>query len=147
MANLVPKVDNSGTLGTSSKKWANVHSSALTTTTLNVSGQASALSLNSKKITDLAAPTSANDAATKQYVDQTSQGLDVKASVRVATTENITIATALNAGDPIDGVTLADGDRVLVKDQSTASQNGIYVAGASFVKTSTGFSKGYEFRY
>jgi hypothetical protein len=126
MANLVPKVDNSGTLGTSAKKWANVHA-----TTLTPSAQASSLSLNSQKITDLAAPTSANDAATKQYVDQTSQGLDVKASVRVATTANITIATALNVGDAIDGVTLADGDRVLVKDQSTASQNGIYVAGAS----------------
>ena len=126
MANLVPKVDNSGTLGTSAKKWANVHA-----TTLTPSAQASALSLNSQKITNLAAPTSANDAATKQYVDQTSQGLDVKASVRVATTANITIATALNVGDAIDGVTLADGDRVLVKDQSTASQNGIYIAGAS----------------
>jgi hypothetical protein len=126
MANLVPKVDNSGTLGTSAKKWANVHA-----TTLTPSAQASALSLNSQKITDMAAPTSANDAATKQYVDQTSQGLDVKASVRVATTANITIATALNVGDAIDGVTLADGDRVLVKDQSTASQNGIYVAGVS----------------
>ena len=126
MANLVPKVDNSGTLGTSAKKWANVHA-----TTLTPSAQASALSLNSQKITNLAAPTSANDAATKQYVDQASQGLDVKASVRVATTANITIATALNVGDSIDGVTLADGDRVLVKDQSTASQNGIYIAGAS----------------
>ena len=126
MANLVPKVDNSGTLGTSAKKWANVHA-----TTLTPSAQASALSLNSQKITNLAAPTSANDAATKQYVDQASQGLDVKASVRVATTANITIATALNVGDSIDGVTLADGDRVLVKDQTTASQNGIYIAGAS----------------
>ncbi len=54
-----------------------------------------------------------------------------KQPVRVATTANITIATALNAGDSIDGVTLAAGDRVLVKDQSTGSQNGIYIAGAS----------------
>lgn len=52
-------------------------------------------------------------------------------AVRVATTGNITIATALNAGDTIDGVTLAAGDDVLVKDQSTGSQNGIYVAGAT----------------
>lgn len=51
--------------------------------------------------------------------------------VRVATTANITIATALNAGDTLDGITLAAGDRVLVKDQSTGSQNGIYIAGAS----------------
>jgi hypothetical protein len=54
-----------------------------------------------------------------------------KRPCRAATTVNVTIATALNAGDTIDGVTLAAGDRVLVKDQTTASQNGIYVAGAS----------------
>jgi len=55
----------------------------------------------------------------------------VKELVRVATTANITISTALNSGDTIDGVTLANGDRVLVKDQSTASQNGIYEVSAS----------------
>jgi len=49
--------------------------------------------------------------------------------VLVATTANIAIATALNAGDAIDGVTLADGNRVLVKNQSTGSQNGIYIVG------------------
>lgn len=54
-----------------------------------------------------------------------------KQPVRCATTANITISTALNAGDTIDGVTLAAGDRVLVKDQPTASQNGIYVVGAT----------------
>ena len=73
----------------------------------------------------------ANSLATKQYVDAIKTGLDVKDSVRVATTANITISTALNSGDSIDGVTLADGDRVLVKNQSTASQNGIYVVGSS----------------
>ena len=51
--------------------------------------------------------------------------------VRVATTANITISTALNNGDTIDGVTLATDDRVLVKNQSTGSQNGIYIVGAS----------------
>ena len=56
---------------------------------------------------------------------------DFKHSCRVATIENITIATALNNGDTLDDVTLATNDRVLVKDQSTASQNGIYVVGAS----------------
>lgn len=58
----------------------------------------------------------------------------IKEPVRVATTGNITIATALNVGDSIDGVTLADGDRVLVKSQSTVSQNGLYVAGATPVR-------------
>lgn len=59
------------------------------------------------------------------------RGVAWKEPVRVATTANVTISTALNAGDTIDGVTLAAGDRVLVKSQSTASQNGIYVAGAT----------------
>jgi hypothetical protein len=57
-----------------------------------------------------------------------------KKAVRFATTANITIATALNPGDVIDGVTLADGDRGLVKDQSTGSQNGIYIVGATPVR-------------
>ncbi len=51
--------------------------------------------------------------------------------VRVASTANVTIATALNAGDTIDGVTLAAGDRVLLKNQSTGAENGIYIAGAT----------------
>jgi hypothetical protein len=57
-----------------------------------------------------------------------------KTPCRVATTANIAISTALNAGDTIDGVTLAAGDRVLVKDQTTGSQNGIWVAGATPVR-------------
>jgi hypothetical protein len=57
-----------------------------------------------------------------------------KESVRVATTANITIATALNNGDSLDGVTLATDDRVLVKDQSTGSQNGIYIVGVTPVR-------------
>lgn len=50
---------------------------------------------------------------------------------RAATTANITIATALNAGDVLDGVTLADGDRVLVKDQTNGVENGVYVVSAN----------------
>jgi hypothetical protein len=76
-------------------------------------------------------PTLAAHIATKGYVDAARQGLDVKQSVRVATTGAINLTTDLNNGDTIDGVTLVTGDRVLVKDQATASQNGIYVATAS----------------
>lgn len=54
-----------------------------------------------------------------------------KQPVRCATTAALTISTGLNAGDTVDGVALAAGDRVLVKDQGTASQNGIWVADAS----------------
>ena len=87
--------------------------------------------VNTSRIVNVTDPTQAQDAATKAYVDAVKVGLDFKDSVRVATTGNITISSDLNVGDTIDGVTLADGDRVLVKDQSTASQNGIYTAGAS----------------
>ena len=62
--------------------------------------------------------------------------VDIKDSVRVCTTENITISTGLNNGDKVDGVTLETGDRVLVANQSTLSQNGIYVVGASPVRAS-----------
>jgi hypothetical protein len=79
--------------------------------------------VNSKRITNLADPTGAQDAATKAYVDAMQTGLDIKASVRAATTANITLSNT----QTIDGVALSVGDRVLVKDQSTASQNGIYV--------------------
>ena len=89
------------------------------------------VSFNSQNITNLADPVNTQDAATKGFVEATSQGLDVKDSCVAATTANITISTALNNGDTLDGVTLSTNDRVLVKDQSTASQNGIYVVGSS----------------
>ena len=79
----------------------------------------------------VATPTTDGHAATKGYVDAARSGLDVKQSVRVASVAPVAIASALEAGDIIDGVTLVAGDRVLLKDQSTASENGIYVAVAS----------------
>jgi len=91
------------------------------------------VSLNSQKITNLATPPADTDAATKAYVDASRSGLDVKASVRAATTANIT----LSGTQTVDGVALIAGDRVLVKDQSTASANGIYVVAASTWSRST----------
>ena len=78
-------------------------------------------------ITGLATPTNDSDAANKLYVDNSVQGLDAKASCRAATTANIT----LSGTQTIDSVAVTAGQRVLVKDQSTASQNGIYLANAS----------------
>lgn len=76
------------------------------------------------KITGVGTPTADSDAATKAYVDSVAQGLNIKASVRAATTANITLSGA----QTIDGVAVVAGDRVLVKNQSTTAENGIYVA-------------------
>ena len=89
------------------------------------------LNINNQKLINVADPTADNDAANKGYVDGVAQGLDIKDSVQAATTANITISTALNNGDTIDGVTLSTNDRVLVKNQNTASENGIYKVGSS----------------
>lgn len=85
------------------------------------------VALNSRKITGLADPVNAQDAATKAFVESVAQGLDAKASVRCATTANIT----LSGTQTIDTVAVVANDRVLVKNQSTASQNGIYIASGS----------------
>ena len=90
------------------------------------------VSLNSQKITNLADPTGDNAAANKGYVDGVAKGLDVKDSVKVATTANIT----LSGTQTIDGVSVTANDRVLVKNQSTGSQNGLYkCAGGSWSRT------------
>jgi len=104
----------------------------LTNKTLGAGNSLSAdLSAGNNKITGLATPTDATDAATKGYVDSTAIGLDVKLSVRVATTANIDLTTDLENGDVLDGVTLATGNRVLVKNQTDQTQNGIYLVAAS----------------
>lgn len=82
------------------------------------------VSFNSQRITNVGTPTSAADAVTKSYVDGLVNGTDWKQSVRCATTANIT----LSGLQTIDGVTVVAGDRVLVKNQTTGSANGIYVA-------------------
>ena len=76
-------------------------------------------------------PSDANDIASKSYVDSSISGLDVKNSVRAATTAAGTLASDFENGDAIDGVTLATGDRILIKDQADASENGVYVVAAS----------------
>ncbi len=77
-------------------------------------------------LTNLPEPTNASDAATKAYVDSVAEGLHVHASVVAATTANINLATGGLL--TVDGVTLVAGDRVLVKNQTTGAENGIYVA-------------------
>lgn len=86
----------------------------------------SALAMNGQKISGLATPTDGGDAATKGYVDGVKQALDIKESVVAATTANIT----LSGTQTIDGIGIGAGDRVLVKNQTDAATNGIYVCKA-----------------
>ena len=81
--------------------------------------------------TNLADPTTPQAAATKAYVDARDAGLKPKEATRVSTQGNVDLATALEDGDIIDGVTLATGDRVLVRAQTASEDNGIYVVQAS----------------
>lgn len=104
--------------------------------TLNDVGAATAsYSLNSQKITSLADGTATTDAVNLGQVQNLVNGVSWKTAVRVATTANGTLASAFENGDTVDGVTLATGDRILIKDQSTATENGIYVVAASGAPT------------
>ena len=109
-----------------------------TNTLAEMAAPAAAVSLNSQKITNLATPTAGTDGVNKNYVDGVSQGLDVKDSVKVATTANIT----LSGTQTIDGVAVSADERVLVKDQSTASQNGLYLCKASTWERTTDLATG-----
>jgi len=91
-------------------------------------GDFDARDIGARMVTLSGTTTNSTDAATKAYVDSVAQGLDVKQSVHVASTANITTLSGLLT---IDGHTIEAGQRVLVKNQGTASQNGIYVADSS----------------
>lgn len=80
-------------------------------------------------------PTEALQAATKQYVDAVSEGLHIHASCVAATTSDVILATEVEAGDVLDGVTLVEGNRILIKNQINKSQNGIYVVSATGAPT------------
>ncbi len=85
------------------------------------------ISVNGANLTNLGSPTLSHHAVHKEYVDSVASGLDVKVSVRVATTEAGTLTTSFTAGATIDGVTIAVDDRILIKNQADASENGIYL--------------------
>lgn len=102
------------------------HDSLHTKMTLNQFALPTAdISMNSRKITSLADPISGTDAATKNYVDNLTQGLDAKNSVKLATTGNISLS---GVGVSIDGISYSAGERILVKDQTNKTENGIYTA-------------------
>lgn len=112
------------------------------------------IDMGANRVTNVATPTQSSDAATKAYVDSVKQALDIKDSVRAATTADLsatynngtsgvgaTLTADSNGAISVDDISLSSGDRVLVKDQSTASENGIYTvttvgdAGTAFVLT------------
>lgn len=84
----------------------------------------SVVDMTGQKIINLGDPSVGTDAVTLQYLQGLLNGLAWKTPVRAASTGNVTLATP---GTTLDGVTLVSGDRVLLKDQTTASQNGVYV--------------------
>lgn len=124
------------TLDIDSTVTTNSGSQTLTNKTLGSSTTLGAdLAAGGYKITGLGAPTNSADAATKAYVDAVSEGLHIHEAAKVYVGTNINVTTDLEAGDTVDGVTLAAGMRVLVNGQTTQSQNGIYVVQASGAAT------------
>ena len=82
------------------------------------------------KVINVPSPSANGDAVPKSYVDTLVEGLAWKDSCRVATQSNINLSSP---GATIDGISMASLDRVLVRSQTTASQNGIYVWNGSAV--------------
>ena len=89
------------------------------------------VSISGGSVTGLGDPAVSSEAATKNYVDQAVAGLRTRIIAEAATTANIDLTTDLENGDTLDGVTLVTGDRVLVKDQTDATANGLYIVVAS----------------
>jgi hypothetical protein len=93
------------------------------------------VAFNNVKITGLADGVSATDAVTLQQLQAAIRGFDWKPSVRAATTAAGTLASSFANGSAIDGVTLATGDRILIKNQASGAENGIYTVNASGAPT------------
>jgi hypothetical protein len=102
----------------------NITSSTINSTTIGATTPSSAAFTTATVST---APVSGNDVVNKTYLDFYAAGISWKQPVRCGTTANIT----LSGLQTIDGVTVVAGDRVLVKNQTTTSQNGIYLASAT----------------
>jgi hypothetical protein len=120
---------------TASNNLSDVGSASTSRTNLGlgtISTQASNnVSITGGSISGLSSPSAGTEPATKTYTDNLVAGLKTRVICRVATTGNVDLSADLQNSDTLDGVTLATNDKVLVKNQSTASQNGIYKVVAS----------------
>ncbi len=97
-----------------------------------ISTQASSnVAITGGSITGLGSPSNGSDATTKTYVDNLVTGLKTRTIVRVATTGNVTISSALQSGQTIDGISLSNGDKVLVKSNTNQTENGVYIVAGS----------------
>lgn len=96
---------------------------------------ASGVAITGGSITGMGSPSAASDVTTKNYVDTLVAGLKTRIITRVATTANIDLTADLQNGDTLDGITLVTGDKVLVKNQTSVDENGIYDVVASGTAT------------
>lgn len=115
---------------------AKINAGEITPDRLNISGQA--YDFSGAASLSVPTPTADGHAASKSYVDAVSLGLDVKESVRAASTEDLSSSFSYSSGvytkitsgtATIDGLTMSVGDRVLLKNETNAERNGIYVVG------------------
>ena len=95
------------------------------------------VSVNSQRITNLLSPVNSTDAANKQYVDDVVASISWKDEVKCATTANGILNTSFANGQVIDNITLVTGDRILIKNQTNQSENGIYIVTANTPTRST----------
>jgi hypothetical protein len=89
------------------------------------------ITITGGSITGMSTPSLGSDVTTKTYVDDLVAGLKTRIITRLATTANLDLAADLENGDTLDGVSLVTGNKILVKDQTNQTQNGIYIVPAN----------------
>jgi len=124
---------------TASNNLSDVSSASTSRTNLGLGTVATqdsnSIAITGGSVTGMSAPSSGSDVATKTYVDDLVAGLKTRIITRVATTGNVDLTADLQNGYTIDGITLATGNKVLVKSQTDATENGIYDVVASGTAT------------